>query len=391
MKQTTLYQKDSKGRVKVWTIEVVAIAIKGEARILSTSGLEGGKMTPDITVITEGKNIGKANETSYYEQACAEAQSKIDKQIRAGYVADRNAVKESSELGSGAPAPMLAMKYDPKGKQSGSKTLEKMGIKGKKGVVQPKIDGHRRTIKLTAEDALQHSRKGDVVVQLPHFTEQLMSRAAKIMKDLGVSELWLDGEAFTSEVSFSELSGLLRKESGHTEEELEKRSKINLRLYDVMLPVGYEKRKEVIEKFAHDNIIIIESHEIVFTDENIQKFLDQFLAEGHEGLMMRQYGIPYENKRSWQLIKNKIFEDEEMTITGGEESVKKGMLGNFIVVDKDGIECKPGLKFSHPERKEMWKNLKSYIGKKATVEYFGRSEYKVPRFPRVIQIGRDDI
>lgn len=391
MNKVTLYQKDSKGRTKVWTMEVIMNGLQAELH--STSGLEGGKMTPDVTVITEGKNQGRSNETTCFEQARLEAQSKIDAKIRAGYVADKSQIKESSELGSGVPQPMLAHKYDPKGKQSSSKTLEQLKLKGKKGSVQPKFDGHRRLIKLTPDGVFQYTRKGDLSESLPHISEQLQEVAEKFFALEGntTTEVWLDGEAFTEEVSFNELSGLLRKEKGHTNEELEKRSKINIRLYDIISHHGYEARFTILESFSTKNVIVVENHVIDMTDENLQKYLDKFLEAGHEGLMIRQHGVGYEHKRSHQLLKFKIFEDEEFEIVGGEESVKRGMLGAFIVKDKKGNEFRTSLKFSHPERIEMWNNLNKYIGQMATVEFFGRSEYGIPRFPRVIKLGRTDI
>jgi len=389
MNKVTLYQKDSKGNTKVWTMEVIMNGMVSEMH--SASGIEGGKMTPDVTVISEGKNQGRSNETTCHEQARLEAQSKIDAKIRSGYVADKSQIKESSELGSGVPQPMLAHKYDPKGKQNASKTLDQLKLKGKKGSVQPKFDGHRRLIKLTADSVVQYTRKGDVTESLPHISEQLMEIAKKFFAVVpdGLTEVWLDGEAFTDEVSFNELSGLLRREKGHTKEELEKRSKINIRLYDIISHHGYEKRFAILESFATPQVIVVENHVIDMTDENLQKYLDQFLGEGHEGLMIRQHGIGYEHKRSQQLLKFKIFEDEEFEIVGGEESVKKGMLGAFIVKDKKGNEFKASLKFSHPERVEFWNNLKNYIGKQATVEFFGRSEYGIPRFPKVKAFRKD--
>ena len=386
--ETVLYQKDSKGRVKVWSIYVDGTQ-SNLVRIVSHSGLEGGKMTPDVTLIDKGKNEGRANATTPYSQAIAETQSKVDAKIREGYVADRAKVKESSVLGSGCPQPMLAQKYDPKGKQNSSKTLEKMGIKGKKISCQPKFDGHRRLIHLTFDKATQYTRKGDVAIPMEHWNDQLLEFAEHIMTKLGLTEIWIDGEAFTDEVSFNELSSLLRKESGVTKEEAVMRKKINLRLYDVILPVGYEERYKVIQEFASENIIVVENHVIEATDENLQKLLEKFLEEGHEGAMIRVHGIGYENKRTWQLCKFKIFEDEEFEITGGEESVKKGMLGAFIVMDKQGNEFRTALKYSHPERKEMWENLQNYIGQMATVEFFGKSEYGIPRFPKTKAIRKD--
>jgi len=164
---------------------------------------------------------------------------------------------------------------------------------------------------------------------------------------------------------------------------MEKRKLIKYHLYDVMLPVGYEERSKFIQQFASKNIVIVPSKKIVATDENIQKELEKFLAEGHEGLMIRQLGMAYENKRSWQLVKCKVFEDSEFKLVGFEEDSRGGFVGSFILQNDDGTIFHAGASGqSEEERAEMWNNQSKYIGKMATVEYFGRSEYNVPRFPK---------
>lgn len=392
MQRTTLFQMNSAGGVKVWTIEVIDNGVS--STVFSTAGQQGGKMREDKVEVT----IGKGKETPY-SQACKDAQSKINSKIRKGYVTDILKIQSSSVLGTAQkPAPMLAHKYDPKKKQSGSKDLKGWGIEGYDIAVQRKKDGCRDNIKVTATTVEMNFRSGDPIPTngLEHITESVLKTFQKIYKYVnekyGVTEYTLDGELFIppSIYPFNKANGLFRKED-KTQEELDVCKHAKFHLYDVMLPVGYETRYKVIQNWKSSPSVHVEEAIFIKADAaEIEKYLQQFLTEGEEGLMIRVLGVPYEYKRSTSLLKCKIFEDKEFVCVGFEEDVRGGMAGKVIVkmdcvAYKDGklIETfKPGLKFSHAECKEMWENQSKYIGKKVTVEFFGRSEYSVPRFPK---------
>lgn len=394
--EVTLYQLDSKGKVRVWKIEVVPTLSINKVGIVMTKGLETGKHTVDTQYITEGLNIGKQNETTCFAQAIADAQSKVNKKVKDGYVADRNNLKANDELGSGTKAPMTAQKYHPEMKQSSSKNLDKMGIRGKKGYIQRKKDGNRLNIKVNKQGVSLTFRSGDSVPLngLEHITDSILStfqKSAEYYKEkYGIEEYVLDGELYTPEYSFNKANGVCKKEV-KTAEDLIVAKSIKYHLYDVMLPVGYETRYKVIQNFESESVHVEEAIEIVFTDEIIAEYLEKFLKEGEEGAMLRLIGVPYEHKRSWSLVKVKIFEDAEFEILGFDESVRKGMAGAVWVKlpvpskDREGNEItkfKAGMNFSHEEAKEMWENKDSYVGKMGTVCFFGLSEYGVPRFPK---------
>ena len=373
----TLYQKDTGGRVKVWTIDVKKYRDYSEITI--QSGKLGGKLVQNITKVTQGKNIGRSNETDHFTQAVSEMESTILNQLRKGYVSDLDKVQSSAVLGSGIPAPMLAQKYSKDGSQHGSKTLDQLKIRGKKIIVQPKLDGNRCLIRVINGKAVMYTRKGDVMgVQLEHIINDILENDYHPQE-----EVILDGELFSTEISFNTLNGLIKRVNA-TPEEIEKRKLIKFNLYDVMLNTGYENRLRKIQHYASDNILVVPSHLINAEDDYIQTWLETFLLEGHEGLMIRQLGIPYENKRTWQLCKVKVFEDAEFQLIGFEEDVRGGFVGAFVMRDgSDGKVWNAGASGqSVEERTEMWNNQEKYLGKMATVEYFGFSEYSVPRFPK---------
>jgi DNA ligase-1 len=279
---------------------------------------------------------------------------------------------------------MLAQKYCADGSQASSKTLKQLNLIGKDIVVQPKLDGNRCMIKIENNNAVMYTRKGDIMsVQLPRIINDVLT-VSILGFGLGRDKsVILDGELYSDQISFNTLNGLIKRVKA-TPEEVEKRKFIKFHLYDVMLNVGYEDRYEFIKKFESDNIVIIPSYKIVATDNNIKKYLEKFLSDSFEGLMIRQLNIPYENKRTWQLCKCKVFEDEEFKLIGFDEDVRGNFVGSFVLQDDAGNIFRAGASGqSVDERTEMWNNKNKYIGKMATIEYFGLSEYQIPRFPKM--------
>lgn len=370
----TLYHKDSVGKIRVWTISVIHNGDFTDT-IIETGLLDGAKVK-NVTTIGEGKNFGKSNETNHETQALAEAQSKILSKLKEGYVEKIEDVRESSILGSGIPAPMLANKHHPTGEQKGSKTLSEMKILNKEIVVQPKLDGNRCLIKVVNGVAVMHTRSGDIMpVQLEHILNDVLKTP------IAKQEFILDGELYSDKFSFNKLNGLIKRITVNVED-IEERKNIKYHLYDVMLEDGYEKRSNFIQAFASKNILVVPSHTITATDANIKEYLEKFLSQGHEGLMIRQLGVPYEYKRTWQLCKVKVFEDEEFKLVDFEEDRRGGFVGAFTMQIGDSTFNAGASGQSEEERAYIWTHQDEFIGKMATVCFFGRSEYGVPRFPK---------
>jgi hypothetical protein len=73
-KLPTLYKTTATGAIQEWTIRVDK---SGEDGVIVTRwGQTDGEIQETKDRVTEGKNLGKANATTAYEQACAEAQAK---------------------------------------------------------------------------------------------------------------------------------------------------------------------------------------------------------------------------------------------------------------------------------------------------------------------------
>lgn len=402
MAKQTLYQiSASTGKTKVWSIWVEDNG--DSADIVIQSGQLGGKLITNRETISEGKNIGKANETNYWTQAQSELQSKVDQKLRKGYVYNLNEVKSSAILGSGIPAPLLAQKFHATGAQKGSKTLKQLKLEGEKIIVQDKLDGNRCITLVTCNDSRIESsmwtRKGDKMpVQLSHILNDISSTAASLKLKNGLK---LDGELYVepSIMSFNTLNGLLKNQTPNLIE-LSQRQQIKLFLYDVMVDKGYEERKEIIKPFESDNVIIVKSREIIATNENIQRELEDSLERGYEGLMIRVLGKGYEHKRSWQLMKCKVFQDEEFKLVGFEKDSRGNFVGAFIMELPKPVKGRDGKVITtfragasgqtEKERSYMWEHQNEFLNKKATIEFFGYSEYGIPRFGKYKAL-RDDV
>lgn len=99
----TLYVKTSAGNINFWSIWT-----EGPVVHTKWGKLDTNKPLTD-SYEAEGKNIGKANETTPEEQAVLEAQSKYDKQLRLKYVHSITEAKQNLNI-----KPMRCYVFDEK-------------------------------------------------------------------------------------------------------------------------------------------------------------------------------------------------------------------------------------------------------------------------------------
>ena len=79
-----LYKRDSKGKVRVWSIEV-GYSNDDYAGTRTLAGIKDGKIVISEWNLSEAKNVGKINSTNAYTQAQAEAKALWDKRIEKEY------------------------------------------------------------------------------------------------------------------------------------------------------------------------------------------------------------------------------------------------------------------------------------------------------------------
>lgn len=351
-----LYKYTSKGQVQQWQI-----VVDGDS-FYTIEGIKDGKLTKSLPTYCIGKNVGKKNETSAEEQAEKQAAAKYKKKVESGYNEILTDEKNFFE-------PMLAEKYEDR------KDL----LFTVRTFIQPKLDG----IRCDNEGGKLTSRNGKPFVSCPHLTQ---------------SDVRLDGELYNHlfKDDFNKIVSLCRK-GKPTKADLEDSANMvefwayDYPSYDGVFSERYKVLAAWIKLNPNPKIKLVSTYE-VFSEEDIQKYHEQFLEEGYEGSIIRLDLGSYENKRSKQLLKFKDWVDDEFQILDYEEGEggRAGTIGKFVVQLHDGSTCKTNVKGSFDFLKEVWRDRDKYVGTMATVKFHRYTPDGKLKWPYAIKLNRAD-
>jgi DNA ligase 1 len=266
-----LYNRQSNDKWRQWRVRVVA------DEVITEYGQVGGKLAM-ATVMVKGKNVGKVNETSAHQQAINTAQSKWNKKVDEEYVEQMFNVALVSKRDAQKILPMLALQYEKRGRDIKFPCY-----------VQPKIDGVRA---LYYNDELW-SRLGNQFTHLDHILREI--------RLLVSPDLHLDGELYTTAYSFEQLVGLVKKKK-LTAKDVKDLGMVKYIVYDFVSDLDYDKRYKTLKRiFAREsgNIMLLQT-EICQSPDDIPTFLSKYIAEGYEGLIIRNLKGPYKVKYRFQ-------------------------------------------------------------------------------------------
>ena len=402
-----LYGIEKNGKIKTWEANIY---LKGGTNAQTSHhafatiehGQQDGKKQLTVRDYTEGKNIGKKNETTPLEQCIAETRRKwLDKKEKESYQETVPAHEEEHDATPATPAtpaptggkkyfPMLAQKFEPE-----SSVAKKHSITFP-CFVQPKLDGLRCVIyrdSITGEIRRQ-SRTGTYFDTMSHIANSLAPLFAKF------PNVVLDGELYTTEIPFEELAGLIKKKK-LTENDFNRLCAIQYHIYDVVdEKTPFHARHDSIKKmFAQvaastaasphhlpPYICLVETTEAKTVAEFKAEF-GRFIEAGYEGIMLRNKGGMYRcNYRSHDLQKYKEFEEDEFRITGftqGDGRDKGTVI--WVCETKEGKEFTVRPRGTMESRRKLFETGKKYVGKMLTVIYQELTEEGKPRFP----VGKD--
>lgn len=381
----SLYGTEKNGKTKVWTARVYVKDGYPYAHI--EYGQIDGKKQITTREYTEGKNVGKKNETTPLQQCMAETKRKWqDKQEKENYSVlfpsanleiGENNIETSETTNTNSPQskkifPMLAHKYEPNNGKTRRNDITFPCY------VQPKLDGLRCVMYMTPDGVVAQSRTGSYFETLEHIC---ISLTPMFMEH---PEYVLDGELYTKEMPFEELAGLIKKKKVSTED---KKRLLNVKyhVYDIVNGEKYEIRKNILQ---HIFITLPPYLEMVPTQkvDNKEEFyvvFGEYIRDGYEGIMLRNGEGKYrENYRSHDLQKYKEFKEDEYTIVGYKEAEgrDKGTI-IWICNTEEGREFSVRPRGTLEYRKKLLENASNYLNKKLTVIYQELSEQNVPRFP----------
>lgn len=359
----TLYKQNTSRNMMVWDIKVYPNpALPGAYDIETRFGQEGGKIQETSDTIFEGKNLGKKNETTVFQQAVNEAESKWKAQFDKGYVAERDrAERGESDL---KVSPMLAQDYEKHGKKI------KFPCAG-----QPKLDGIRCIAVVDNGECKLYSRKGKPINSVPHICRYLLELC-------GEESVIFDGELYNHDYKedFEKIVSAVRKDNPSPESE-----KVRYYIYDIVdESKTQEERLKYISSLLSSNYVQPVTSILLSTSEDADTLLEAFLDQGYEGLMLRNLAAPYEKKRSYNLQKYKVFLEEEFPIIDFEEGRGKlqGHVAAFVCETPEGKKFKAKLDGSLGYLKECFEDHSLWKSKILTVKFQGYTNKEcVPRFP----------
>lgn len=364
----TLYGIAKSGSVYVWRIYVVHNPNDTGTIHISRGLIDGKKHTTQETIKT-GKNLGKANATTAIGQAIFNAESKRNKKLDSGY---DYTIEGSRDKFNSLLKPMLAQSYD----------------KHKKKLVypcyaQPKLDGIRCLARRVGDVVTLYSRKGKVLDLVPHINEALL----EVLDDGQCA----DGELYTHGWDFQKIISAIKKTNENT-------PGIEYHIYD--LPDMKDRSKPFEERFSSEAMskifnavhCLVPVHTpVIESEELLMSYEDACCNEGYEGIMARNAQSEYLfGYRSKDLLKVKRFLDAEYKIvdfTHGTSIELECCI--FICETPEGERFNVRPVGTHEERKVMYKNGASYVGKLLTVKYQELSNDKVPRFPVGLHVRED--
>lgn len=340
---TTLYKKDNKNAIRVWSIYE-----DGDSEILIQYGVLGGALQEQ----RENVPCGLAGR-SLEQQVASRIESRINLQRDKGYVSTVEEAKEKATNSLGLPMPMLAKSFKNKIPEN--------------SLLQYKYDGNRCLITKREGKVFAYSRKGKLIKSIDHVLE-----AAKDIPE----GMTLDGELYCHGVHLQTIRSWIAKEQPETKN-------LVYLCYDCIKDKEpYVQRNKWINEQGFEKPIIIAPTENITPYTEITGRLDAARSLGYEGLIIRDgLGVYEDGKRSGFLIKVKKWESEEFTV---KDIVQSSEGWAILVCSTPHGSFRVSAPGSIKDKLNIWNNKEDYVGKEITVEFANLTKAKIPFHPTAI-------
>lgn len=367
----TLYTLDSTGKIRLWNMETSG------AKFRTISGIKGvltSFVTSDWST-AEGKNLGRANETTPAEQAIKEVESRYKKQLKTGY----HETEEAAHGGTSYVEPMLAKNFNDYAK--------KIDLSKGRYALQTKFNGIRM---IATKDGL-FTRKGERFISVPHIEKALQPFFVKYPNAV------LDGECFNEDYrqQLNQIVHLARKTKNVSPADFAESEKlIRFYVYDgygfsskLGESAPYELRKMWIDANVADGhtykYVVQVATDVVESMEDLNALYSEIVEDGHEGGILRSLDAPYEHKRSANLLKLKPCNSEDFYVTNVQPGVGNwaGKAKIISLRSEDGkLTFDATFKGTMEHAIECLRNKREWIGKLVEIQYNGLTGLGTPSF-----------
>lgn len=381
-KKTNLYESDLKGiKSYYWTESV-------------ENGENGGTVKKSQpTFITEGKNIGKSNQTNVFTQALSECYSIYMDKIKKGYGTSKT-IKQNNIR----KPPMLLYNYE--------KYKNKVVFPA---YVQAKRDGILYSMAVNPDtNKLEIYSRNRLVFS---NTKRQEKELKPIFDKYPGLELY--GEAYQHDMSLQEISGIVRNEN------LE--NKLEIFIFDCVPPSSHESSdsdssdstdksekdmsktpyserlkfvKRIFKEFPDMKYIkYVKTYEVA-NEKELMEHYKKFMKDGYEGAIYRNpkgiYKYSTTTSRSWEVLKIKPRKSSEFKVSGFKDgNGKNAGLVTFIMETEDGKKFNADPNMPEDMRRKLFIEFQKkfhYKNKMATIEYSELSDLGVPMQPKFITI-----
>lgn len=401
----TLYARNSNGKINQW--EVFA---EDDGTVVVQEGLTDGVLT--ITKRkSKGKNIGKMNETTAFQQACKDAESRWENKRKKGYKSLEDLSIETLPNGQGYR--YNGKLYDiggfideiidqalPKSRTDAnnlSKPMKAQPYFNDKGlprigfpcIGQPKLNGFRVIARLEkikegegifATDVIKptfRSKEGLRYTVLEHIEPEveIMITALSSMLHIPPSEIALDGEIYCHNLKLQEIASAVKKRNSNTE-------RLQFHVFDLAIEGRKQKERSKVLMMQPDSdytYIKIVDHCDIADDSHAQRMTDGWIKIGYEGGIFRDPKAIYQfGSRPKTMVKLKRCLDQDFTIidvVGGDNAPDLGIL---VCRTKEGKVFKVNPDANHEERRQMLRNKEKYIGKLVQLKFYEFTKDNIP-------------
>lgn len=202
----------------------------------------------------------------------------------------------------------------------------------------------------------------------------------------GLPKVPLDGELWLGRGEFQRLAGIVRKKTPVDEEWRH----VLFMVFELPgAPGTFTERIFQIKRLvdlAHLPWLFVVPQFRVSDQQELKKRLEAVVDGGGEGLMLHRADALYHGGRSSDLLKVKLWEDDEAQVIGHRPGSGKyqGMLGALEVERADGLRFLVGTGFTDAERSKP-----PAVGSVITYRYTGSTKGGLPRFPAFLRVRQE--
>lgn len=259
--------------------------------------------------------------------------------------------------------------------------------------VQPKLDGIRCIAVVDPAEnggvfVRLESRNGNDISSLPQLQLLLELALAKYCHRYS-ERVYLDGE-LTANVPFEKLCSLVKRDKDLSDPEFVN-AEFKYVLFDVYSETtkngNYEDRLDwlVANVECCHAVDVIKTYSC-YNEQDVTEWYRFFERNEYEGMMIRDFKSPYEQKRSFSLLKRKPVKEGWYKIVDMIEGKGKlsGCLGAFVCVTPEGKRFKVKPAWTEEKLREAWNDDQrcNYFECDLKVQYQELTgKNGVPKFP----------